>query len=77
MEARELLNAQTGRLEPVTVTRLPAATVRWQGRTVPAEHYALEAQAFHIELWYSPKGEWLALASRTAEGRQIRYEIER
>ncbi len=75
LQGGRLLNAQTGRYEPVTLTQLPDDPVLVRGRTVPAEHYALEAQAFRVELWYSPQGEWLALASRTAEGRQIRYEI--
>ena len=75
LTSRRLLNAQTGQYERVTVSRLGEGTVRYRGREVHAQHYALEADAFRIELWYSTEGEWLALRTRTAEGRTLNYEI--
>jgi len=41
---------------------------------VPAEHYTLTGGKYTIELWYSPRGEWLALQT-TADGRTVRYEM--
>ena len=71
---RQLLNSQTGEYETVSVTHIGSETLALAGRTVAAEHYALAARKYTIELWYSPQGAWLALQTRT-EGRTVRYEM--
>lgn len=73
--AHRLLNAQTGAYEPVEITSLGSATVRVRDQAVAADHYALATGKFRIELWYSRAGEWLALQSRSDQGRTLRYEI--
>jgi hypothetical protein len=75
LTARYLLNAQTGEYEQVRMNPLGESTVRYRGREVQAQHYALEAGALRIELWYSTEGELIALRTRTAEGRTLNYEI--
>lgn len=69
-----LLNAQTGEYEPIEVRRVGIESVGTGARAVTAEHYSLSARKFRIDLWYSPAGEWLALQSRTEQGRTLRYE---
>jgi hypothetical protein len=70
LAARQLLNAQTGGYEAVELARdadvsgVPGAT----------EHYRLEGRGLHIELWYDAHGTWLALESRTKEGKRLRYQ---
>ena len=71
---RQLLNSQTGEYETVSVTHIGSETLAFAGHTVPAEHYALAARKYTIELWYSPQGAWLALQTLT-EGRTVRYEM--
>jgi hypothetical protein len=73
--ATRLLNAQSGEYEPVELTRQGAETILSQGHRVEAERYRLAASTFTIKLWYSSDGRWLALESRTAEGRTLRYEM--
>ena len=71
---RQLLNSQTGEYETISVTHLGSQSLAVAGRTVPAEHYALAARKYTIELWYSREGAWLALQTRT-DGRTVRYEM--
>jgi hypothetical protein len=49
-------------------------TLQVGAHSVPAEHYRLTGSKYPIELWYSPRGEWLALQT-TADGRTVRYEM--
>ena len=73
--ATRLLNAQSGEYEAVALTGQGAETILSQGRRVAAERYSLAATAFSIKLWYSSDGRWLALESRTSQGRTLRYEM--
>jgi hypothetical protein len=75
LDQQQLLNAQTGDYEPIEVHHLGRETLMVAGAGVAAEHYRLTARKFSLELWYAPSGEWLALESRTAEGRTLRYAI--
>ena len=61
LEQKELLNAQTGRLESIAVSALGDGRYRISGTKYP------------IELAYSPQGEWLALESTVAGNRRLRY----
>jgi hypothetical protein len=72
LEARRLLNPQTGEYVDVTVQRIGRETVDGQ----PAERYRLLGGGrtpLSIDLWYSPSRDWLALESLTPEGRRLRY----
>jgi len=75
LEARRLLNPQTGEYEPVKVSELGADVIAGQ----PAERFRLISGGktpLEIDLWYSPARDWLALESRTPEGRTLRYSKE-
>jgi len=72
LEARTLLNPQTGEYVPVEVRKLGTETLAGQ----PAERFRLVGAGrdpLEIDLWYSPARDWLALESRTPEGRRLRY----
>jgi len=75
LAAHRLLNAQTGKYEAVTATRLTNGHIRAHGRDVEAEHYSLTGAKMSIDLWYAPGGEWLALETQTEQGRTLRYEM--
>lgn len=72
LEARTLLNPQTGEYVPVQVRRLGMETLGGQS----AERFRLIGsgrEPLEIDLWYTPARDWLALESRTPEGRRLRY----
>ena len=77
LDATRLLNPQTGEYLPVQVLDLGRATI---GNREDAQHYRLLGDAggkpLHIDLWYSPAHEWLALESLTPDGRRLRYSRE-
>jgi hypothetical protein len=60
---KRLLNAQTGELEPVSVSRLGEERYRIAGRTLV------------IDLRYAG-GEWVALETTARGGRRLRYQLE-
>lgn len=64
LKRAELLNAQTGVLETVSVAPLGEGRYRISGTKHP------------IDLWYSPDGQWLALESPLASGRRLRYQLQ-
>jgi hypothetical protein len=73
--AHRLVNPQTGEYVPVQVSELGADVIAGQ----PAERFRLIGGGktpLEIDLWYSPARDWLALESRTPEGRTLRYSKE-
>jgi hypothetical protein len=72
LEARRLLNPQTGEYVAVQVRELGSEMLAGQ----PVQRYRLTgggATPLEIDLWYTPSREWVALESRTPEGRRLRY----
>lgn len=71
-----LLNAQTGQLEPVQVQRIGSGSIEVRGKPVAATEFRITGPAEPINLWYSPRGEWLGLDSTVAGGRRLSYRLE-
>jgi hypothetical protein len=74
LAATHLLNPQTGEYLAVHIQPLgPDAAGEYQG----AQHYRLSGgagrQRLQIDLWYTEAHDWLALESRTPDGRRLRY----
>jgi uncharacterized protein DUF6134 len=72
LESRQLLNPQTGEYVDVEVKSMGLDRIAGQA----AEHYRLLGGGrtpLQIDLWYTPSRDWLALESRTSEGRVLRY----
>ena len=72
LESSLLLNPQTGEYVPVKVLPMGRETIDGQ----VAERYRLLGSGttpLQIDLWYSPARDWLALESRTPQGRLLRY----
>jgi hypothetical protein len=72
LEARRLLNPQTGEYVAVKALSMGRDTIAGQ----PAERYRLIGEGptpLQIDIWYSPNRDWLALESLTPEGRRLRY----
>ena len=75
LRASKLLNPQTGEYVPVQVSDLGSELLAGQ----MAERFRLIGggrEPMEIDLWYSPARDWLALESRTPEGRTLRYSKE-
>ena len=73
LDQKRLLNAQTGRLEPVQVRRQGNDRIEVGGREVPATRYALSADTLSIDLWYNQDLGWVGLASETGRGGRLLY----
>jgi hypothetical protein len=74
--ASQLLNAQTGEYQAVTLTKVGMQNVSVGGQSVSAARYALRAAHLSIDVWYSDSGQWVALESKLESGRTLRYEIQ-
>jgi len=73
---RQLLNAQTGKLDPTRIVDLGNETIAVRGALVAAKRYRITGTKNPIDLWYSPSDEWLALESKLAGGRRLRYALK-
>jgi len=71
LRQRALLNPQTGKLDALRVESMGRETLEVRGQQVPAERYRLHAAQNVIDLWYSPRGDWLRLESATGSRRLV------
>jgi hypothetical protein len=76
LNSRQLLNAQTGKLMPVTIKEVGKKIIQVRGDSVESEQYRVITDEFSIDLWYSPQREWLALQSTTRDGSVLRYQLQ-
>ncbi|MEM1232350.1 MAG: DUF6134 family protein [Pseudomonadota bacterium] len=74
LQSTRLLNSQTGEYQSVSVTPAGRESIEIGGLQQPADRYRLQAEGVNLDLWYSPEGDWLGLASYLEKGRQLRYE---
>jgi hypothetical protein len=74
LDARRLLNSQTGELTPVTVATLGEESIAVRGRMVSATRYRITATGLSIDLWYADR-RWVGLESLLQNGRRLRYEL--
>lgn len=70
---RELLNPQTGAIDAVQFDALGEEVIAVQGTQRTARRHRLRGAGLNIDLWYSPEGEWLQLASAVRGDRQLLY----
>jgi len=74
LEARSLLNSQTGELQDVRITPLGTENLTVRGAALQARRYRISAPAMQIDLWYADQ-HWVALESRVKGNRLLRYEL--
>jgi hypothetical protein len=75
LEQERLLNSQTGEYVPVRIEPVRQERLEIRGEQVDAIRYSLDAGKLDMDLWYSPKREWLGLESTTKGGRLLRYVL--
>jgi len=76
LQARQLLNSQTGKFDTVKIEKVGEETILAQGKQQPATRYLLTGEKLKIELWYSPQMEWLGLQSTAEGGRKLLYRLD-
>ena len=76
LSSQQLLNAQTGKITPVTIEKIGDEVIMVRSKLTSATHYRLTTDEFVIDLWYSKDNEWLALNSTTSGGSTLRYQIQ-
>jgi hypothetical protein len=75
LKSSQLLNAQTGVLEPVTITPDGEEIFIFNGTEIPASRYVVDVKSGPLTLWYSSiDSRWLALETVAKGGRILRYE---
>jgi len=78
LEARRLLNSQTGEYEDISTMLEGYESIEVDGQQIAAARYRLSAKAGDIRLWYSRDDQtWLALEAPAKGGRTIRYSAVR
>ena len=63
--------------DTVRITRTGTEPLRIGDQTIASQRYTLLGPDLHIDLYYSERGEWLALDAPTKNGRTLRYRLER
>jgi hypothetical protein len=76
LKQTRLLNAQTGKLETVSITAMGEEKISLRGVPTPATRYRITGPKHPIELWYGADRSWLALQSTLASGRRLRYQLK-
>ena len=76
LKSKQLLNSQTGELTPVDISFISNEELIIKGIPTKTKRYALKTTEFTIDLWYSDNNEWVALNSTTADGTNLRYQIQ-
>lgn len=72
----QLLNAQTGRLEPVQVTSQGSGTIEVRGTPTTAARWRISGPAQPIDVWYAADGDWVGLDSTVSGGRRLSYRLK-
>jgi hypothetical protein len=75
-DQKRLLNAQTGRIDPVTVSRMGSGSVPVQGRPVAATQYRIAGPNPPVDLWLGPQGDWVGLDAEVRGGRRLSYRLQ-
>jgi len=76
LQARRLLNTQTGEYTDVSINYIADEDLTINGDSIVARRYRLQAESIVIDLWYSESMQWLALQTTTESGNQLRYQLE-
>lgn len=77
LQARRLLNSQTGEYLDVKISFTGTEKLNIKGNLINAKRYRLQSDDIEIDLWYSTSMQWLALQTTTEGGNQLRYQLDR
>jgi hypothetical protein len=71
-----LLNAQTGRHEPVRIGRVGSGSIDVRGQPVAATRWRIDGPVQPVDVWYGAQGEWVGLDSTVGGGRKLSYRLK-
>ncbi len=71
-----LLNAQTGKVETVSIAAMGEEKISIRGAQTAATRYRITGPKHPIDLWYGADRSWLALQSTLEGGRRLRYQLK-
>jgi hypothetical protein len=71
---RRLLDQGTGRIETVTVTELPATTIKVHGNPTPVTGLRISGLKAPIDVWYA-NDRWVGLDTSADGGRKLTYRL--
>ena len=72
----QLLNAQTGKLEPVAIAAKGSGDVEVHGSMLTASRWRISGPVHPIDVWYAADGQWVGLDSTVAGGRHLSYRLK-
>jgi len=73
----ELLNAQTGKLEPVRISVQGSGTIEVRGTRQSATRWRIMAASQEIDVWYAEgSGDWIGLDATVSGGRRLAYRLK-
>ena len=71
-----LLNAQTGKLEKVQITRVGSGEIDVRGQPTVATRWRITGATNPIDVWYSAAGDWIGLDSTVGGSRKLTYRLK-
>lgn len=71
----QLLNPQTGRLDPVQGSALPATSLIVAGQPVQAQGWRLRTPKGPVDVWSAADGRWIGLDATVSGDRRLRYRL--
>ncbi|SDO67372.1 hypothetical protein SAMN04489708_102187 [Paracidovorax cattleyae] len=76
LASRQLLDPQSGKLEPVQISREEDGSVTVRGQPRPATRWRIAGARSPIDVWYAADtGEWVGLDSTVRGGRKLSYRL--
>ncbi|MFD2299383.1 DUF6134 family protein [Paracidovorax citrulli] len=76
LESRQLLDPQTGKLEPVQISREEDGSITVRGQPRAATRWRITGPRNPIDVWYAADtGEWVGLDSTVRGGRKLSYRL--
>ena len=72
---RQLLDQGTGRIEPVTITAMPASSIPVRGILTVVTGLRIAGLRRPIDVWYTTGGNWVGLDTAVEGGRKLTYRL--
>ncbi len=76
LDSRQLLDPQSGKLEPVQISREEDGSITVRGQPRAATRWRITGPRNPIDVWYAADtGEWVGLDSTVQGGRKLSYRL--
>lgn len=75
LSRKQLLNAQTGKYESVSIATVEDGMLAVRGSSVAATRWRIDGPTQPVDVWYTAQGEWVGLDSTVGGGRKLSYRL--